>query len=204
MVGYWWDSQRQFLLLEERVFCHWALFVCLDLHRFNHELVFGVSVKNLSKAERLIYGDSLMTHAMILTAVTDKVWIHEYDICTCAHTVFFMYINDNNGGTVHSHNGLAPRIFARKKLSINKRLVAVISWHWSFSTQWWVLVYLLGSRFEALGQMSVVVPGRMVAFVCRVHGGKVTNTDRVPMNFSHWRWCIWVRQRHGRQCTAVT
>ena len=41
--------------------------------RFNHELVFGVSVKNLSKAERLIYGDSLMTHAMILTAVTDKV-----------------------------------------------------------------------------------------------------------------------------------
>lgn len=47
--------------------------ICLCLCRFNHELVFGVSVKNLSKAERLIYGDSLMTHAMILTAVTDKV-----------------------------------------------------------------------------------------------------------------------------------
>ncbi|XP_048839191.1 bleomycin hydrolase isoform X2 [Brienomyrus brachyistius] len=43
-----------------------------DMNVFNHELVFGVSVKNLSKAERLIYGDSLMTHAMILTAVTDK------------------------------------------------------------------------------------------------------------------------------------
>lgn len=42
--------------------------------RFNHELVFGVSVKNLTKAERLMYGDSLMTHAMIITAVTDKVW----------------------------------------------------------------------------------------------------------------------------------
>lgn len=45
----------------------------LGTHRFNHELVFGISVKNLTKAERLIYGDSLMTHAMILTAVTDKV-----------------------------------------------------------------------------------------------------------------------------------
>uniref|UniRef100_A0A8C7SAI6 Bleomycin hydrolase n=1 Tax=Oncorhynchus mykiss TaxID=8022 RepID=A0A8C7SAI6_ONCMY len=44
-----------------------------DMNVFNHELVFGVSIKNLSKAERLIFGDSLMTHAMILTAVTDKV-----------------------------------------------------------------------------------------------------------------------------------
>lgn len=35
--------------------------------------MFGVSVKNLNKAERLIFGDSLMTHAMVLTAVTDKV-----------------------------------------------------------------------------------------------------------------------------------
>lgn len=47
--------------------------ICAFVCRFNHELVFGVTVKNLSKAERLIYGDSLMTHAMILTAVTDKV-----------------------------------------------------------------------------------------------------------------------------------
>lgn len=52
-----------------------SLYLCVVVlvDRFNHELVFGVSVKNLSKAERLIYGDSLMTHAMILTAVTDKV-----------------------------------------------------------------------------------------------------------------------------------
>lgn len=50
-----------------------ATWIHLCFCRFNHELVFGVSVKNLSKAERLIYGDSLMTHAMILTAVTDKV-----------------------------------------------------------------------------------------------------------------------------------
>lgn len=41
--------------------------------RFNHELVFGVSIKNMNKAERLIFGESLMTHAMVLTAVTEKV-----------------------------------------------------------------------------------------------------------------------------------
>ncbi|XP_073421532.1 bleomycin hydrolase isoform X1 [Dendrobates tinctorius] len=43
-----------------------------DLNIFDHELVFGVSVKNMNKAERLIFGDSLMTHAMALTAVTEK------------------------------------------------------------------------------------------------------------------------------------
>lgn len=54
--------------------------------RFNHELVFGVSVKNLSKAERLIYGDSLMTHAMILTAVTDKVATQPVDVSVYTHS----------------------------------------------------------------------------------------------------------------------
>ncbi|XP_069617267.1 bleomycin hydrolase [Ranitomeya imitator] len=43
-----------------------------DLNIFDHELVFGVSVKNINKAERLIFGDSMMTHAMALTAVTEK------------------------------------------------------------------------------------------------------------------------------------
>ncbi|XP_056414982.1 bleomycin hydrolase [Hyla sarda] len=43
-----------------------------DMNVFDHELVFGVSVKNMNKAERLIFGDSLMTHAMALTAVTEK------------------------------------------------------------------------------------------------------------------------------------
>uniref|UniRef100_A0A669PLQ4 Bleomycin hydrolase n=1 Tax=Phasianus colchicus TaxID=9054 RepID=A0A669PLQ4_PHACC len=43
-----------------------------DLNIFNHELVFGVSVKNMNKAERLIFGDSMMTHAMVLTAVSEK------------------------------------------------------------------------------------------------------------------------------------
>uniref|UniRef100_H3B1D7 Bleomycin hydrolase n=1 Tax=Latimeria chalumnae TaxID=7897 RepID=H3B1D7_LATCH len=43
-----------------------------DTKVFNHELVFGFSVKNMDKAERLIFGESLMTHAMVLTAVTEK------------------------------------------------------------------------------------------------------------------------------------
>lgn len=75
-------------------FFYFSLCVCVRMNRFNHELVFGISVKNLSKAERLIYGDSLMTHAMILTAVTDKVCLHKYtaQVCfcsvnSCQHTV---------------------------------------------------------------------------------------------------------------------
>lgn len=61
--------------------------VYVGIDRFNHELVFGISVKNLSKAERLIYGDSLMTHAMILTAVTDKVYLLNYRVQVCDLTV---------------------------------------------------------------------------------------------------------------------
>lgn len=61
--------------------------VHVGIDRFNHELVFGISVKNLSKAERLIYGDSLMTHAMILTAVTDKVYLLNYRVQVCDLTV---------------------------------------------------------------------------------------------------------------------
>ncbi|KAM9117894.1 LOW QUALITY PROTEIN: bleomycin hydrolase [Pangshura tecta] len=44
----------------------------IDLNVFDHELVFGVSVKNMNKAERLIFGESTMTHAMVLTAFTEK------------------------------------------------------------------------------------------------------------------------------------
>ncbi|XP_053130925.1 bleomycin hydrolase-like isoform X1 [Hemicordylus capensis] len=43
-----------------------------DMNIFNHKLVFGVSVKNMNKEERLIFGDSMMTHAMVLTAFTEK------------------------------------------------------------------------------------------------------------------------------------
>jgi Aminopeptidase C len=42
-------------------------FVC----RHDYKLVFGVDVTlGLSKAERLMYGESMMTHAMAFTAVT--------------------------------------------------------------------------------------------------------------------------------------
>lgn len=40
---------------------------------YDHELVFGVSLKNMNKAERLTFGESLMTHAMVFTAVSEKV-----------------------------------------------------------------------------------------------------------------------------------
>uniref|UniRef100_UPI00398E4AF1 bleomycin hydrolase n=1 Tax=Pristiophorus japonicus TaxID=55135 RepID=UPI00398E4AF1 len=38
----------------------------------NRELLFGVSLQNLGKAERLMYGESLMTHAMVLTGFSEK------------------------------------------------------------------------------------------------------------------------------------
>ena len=47
----------------------WSRSVC----RYNYELVFGVGVHGLDKADRLIYGESLMTHAMVLTAVHEQV-----------------------------------------------------------------------------------------------------------------------------------
>ncbi|XP_043574363.1 bleomycin hydrolase [Chiloscyllium plagiosum] len=40
---------------------------------FNRELVFGVSLGNLGKAERLMFGESQMTHAMVLTGFSEKV-----------------------------------------------------------------------------------------------------------------------------------
>ncbi|XP_064620531.1 bleomycin hydrolase-like [Lineus longissimus] len=55
--------------------CDVGKFFCLqtgiqDLDSFDYELVFGTTVGNQSKADRLIYGQSLMTHAMVLTGVT--------------------------------------------------------------------------------------------------------------------------------------
>lgn len=40
---------------------------------FDFERTFGVSVMEMSKAERLQYGESLMTHAMVLTGVHVEV-----------------------------------------------------------------------------------------------------------------------------------
>ncbi|XP_072028953.1 bleomycin hydrolase-like [Amphiura filiformis] len=42
----------------------------MDLTIVNYDLVFGFSTLGLDKANRLIYGESLMTHAMVLTGVS--------------------------------------------------------------------------------------------------------------------------------------
>ncbi|XP_022093286.1 bleomycin hydrolase-like isoform X2 [Acanthaster planci] len=44
----------------------------LDTNILNFDLVFGVSMLDLGKADRLIFGESLMTHAMSLTGVTTE------------------------------------------------------------------------------------------------------------------------------------
>jgi bleomycin hydrolase len=46
----------------------------LDLEVYDYELVFGTKVNlGLDKAQRLVYGDSEMTHAMVLTAIHVQV-----------------------------------------------------------------------------------------------------------------------------------
>jgi len=55
-----------------------SLSVCLSVCSYNYELVFGVGVHGLSKADRLVYGESLMTHAMVLTAVHEQVKLRSF------------------------------------------------------------------------------------------------------------------------------
>lgn len=44
--------------------------------RHDFSLVFGTDIQvTLSKADRLLYGESAMTHAMVFTAVTTDVCI---------------------------------------------------------------------------------------------------------------------------------
>ena len=40
--------------------------------RCDYQLVFNINPKTLDKGERLEYGESMMTHAMVLTAVSEK------------------------------------------------------------------------------------------------------------------------------------
>lgn len=70
-----------FLLQPEASFPLWLYspysvlsFFFFFFYSYDHELVFGVSLKNMNKAERLTFGESLMTHAMTFTAVSEKVW----------------------------------------------------------------------------------------------------------------------------------
>ncbi|EDO47525.1 predicted protein [Nematostella vectensis] len=48
-------------------------FSALDLNIHNYKLAFGLSMLKLNKTERLLYGDSLMTHAMALTGLSYEV-----------------------------------------------------------------------------------------------------------------------------------
>lgn len=87
--------------------------MCLP-NRYNHELVFGVSVKNLNKAERLMFGESMMTHAMVLTAVTEKVslppqvlmlaWMYLTVLagCLCSGLIHSVHVCHNTLGCLFS------------------------------------------------------------------------------------------------------
>ena len=69
-----------------------------DLEIQDFKLVFGVDIQTtLSKADRLRYGESAMTHAMVFTAVS----------CDVSLFVFFFYLN-------------LFTIFFRKKIEIRK------------------------------------------------------------------------------------
>nr|XP_023411896.1 bleomycin hydrolase [Loxodonta africana] len=67
-----------------------------DMNIYDHELVFGVSLKNMSKAERLTFGESLMTHAMTFTAVSEK---DDQD------GAFMKWRVENSWGEDHGHKG---------------------------------------------------------------------------------------------------
>ena len=57
--------------------CSWKKHGVEDLSLYNHELLFGLSVGGLDKAQRLLFRESLMTHAMVLTAVSMEVIVNK-------------------------------------------------------------------------------------------------------------------------------
>ncbi|XP_066878108.1 bleomycin hydrolase isoform X4 [Kogia breviceps] len=67
-----------------------------DMNVYDHELVFGVSLKNMNKAERLTFGESLMTHAMTFTAVSEK---------DDQEGAFVKWRVENSWGEDHGHKG---------------------------------------------------------------------------------------------------
>ncbi|XP_022451392.2 bleomycin hydrolase isoform X3 [Delphinapterus leucas] len=67
-----------------------------DTNVYDHELVFGVSMKNMNKAERLTFGESLMTHAMTFTAVSEK---------DDQEGAFVKWRVENSWGEDHGHKG---------------------------------------------------------------------------------------------------
>ena len=60
----------------------------MDLNIYDYELVFGTDVNlKLDKAQRLIYGDSEMTHAMVITAIHEEV--RKKELCQPGTNLFF-------------------------------------------------------------------------------------------------------------------
>jgi len=55
-----------------RQHCSWKEWGFEDLEAHDYDLVFGTSILGQTKSERLIYGESLMTHAMLLTAFSEE------------------------------------------------------------------------------------------------------------------------------------
>ena len=69
---------------------HFVLMLFYLLHSHNYKLVFGVSMLTLDKGQRLLYGDSLMTHAMVFTGFSwevskqqDRKELGVSDLITC-------------------------------------------------------------------------------------------------------------------------
>lgn len=54
---------------------HNIIFPVFFLCSHSYELTFGISMKYLNKAQRLLYGGSLMTHAMVFTGFSWEVRI---------------------------------------------------------------------------------------------------------------------------------
>lgn len=52
--------------------CSWTKVGLNDLDVYDYDLVFGMNLLGTDKADRLLYGESLMTHAMTLTAFSEE------------------------------------------------------------------------------------------------------------------------------------
>ena len=71
---------------------------------FDFELTFGVSVLNMTKVERLQYGESLMTHAMVLTGVHIEVSLPFTDHCVEEFFCGLAFSGSNEAHCCHSFN----------------------------------------------------------------------------------------------------
>jgi len=66
------DKEAVWFGNDVRQHCSWKQIGIEDLKAFDYEMLFGTTVMGLSKAERLQFRDSLMTHAMVLTGVSEE------------------------------------------------------------------------------------------------------------------------------------